>query len=162
MSRLTFKAQLEIIGINPFVFVPEKILKALFKSAGKDKGAIPICGTINNEPYTQTLVRYKGDWRLYINTKMLPSSPKRIGEEIKVTIQFDSTDRTIKPHPKLVNALKKDQKAKKVFDNLAASKQKEIVRSISQLKSDESVRLNIEKAIGFLKGKNRFVGRDKP
>lgn len=158
----TFKAVVDIIGINPFVFVPEEILTQIFKDAGKDKGHIPICGMINGKSYTQTLLRYSGHWRLYINTIMLPDSPKRIGEIVEVTIQFDRRDRTIKPHPELVKALRSNKQAKQVFDALSPSKQKEIVRYISSLKSEESIILNVERAIGFLLGKNRFVGRDKP
>jgi len=45
---------------------------------------------------------------------------------------------------------------------LPASRQKEIVRYISALKTQESVTKNIERAIGFLMGGNRFLGRDKP
>jgi hypothetical protein len=59
-----FKARLGIIGINPFVHVPKKILSDIFKSAGKEKGHIPICGNINGKPYRQTLVKYSGEWRL--------------------------------------------------------------------------------------------------
>lgn len=158
----TFKAKLEIIGINPFVFVPDKILIQLFKEASKDKGHIPVCGTINEEKYNQTLVKYSGEWRLYVNATMLPNSPKRIGEMVEVTIQFDKSDRTIRPHPKLTKALAGSKEAKKVFDSLSPSMRKEIVRYISFLKTEASVTLNVEKAIGFLLGKNRFLGRSKP
>ncbi|MFN8415625.1 MAG: YdeI/OmpD-associated family protein [Cytophagaceae bacterium] len=157
-----FCAILEIIGANPFVFVPEDILEKIFLDAKKNKGHIPICGTINGKKYIQTLVRYSGEWRLYINTTMLPNSPKKIGEEIEVTIAFDPIDRTIEPHPNWLKALKENKEAKVVFYQLAPSKQKEIVRYIANLKSEESINKNIEKAIGFLLGKNRFVGRDKP
>ena len=37
-----FKAEIEIIGINPFVFLPQDILESLFKTAGKNKGKIPV------------------------------------------------------------------------------------------------------------------------
>src|SRR6185312_5800928 len=97
-----FKAEIEIIGVNPFVLVPAKVLRNIFKQAGKEKGAIPIKGTINDKPYIQTLVRFKGEWRLYINTSMLKNSPKRIGEIVVLTIEFDASDRTIKAHPNLV------------------------------------------------------------
>lgn len=157
-----FKAQIDIIGINPFVFVPENILKKIFKQAGIDKGPIPIRGTINEKAYQQTLVRYQGDWRLYINTTMLKNSPRRIGETIDVTIEFDQTDRTIKPHPNLIKALNTNTQAKKVFDNLSPSMQKEIIRYISQLKTESSIEKNIERAIDFLLGKGRFIGRDSP
>jgi hypothetical protein len=158
----SFKANLDIIGINPFVFVPEKILGNIFEQAGTNRGAIPIRGAINTIAYQQTLVKYSGHWRLYINTKMLKNSPKRIGETIAVTIEFDSADRSIKPNPKLVQALKKEPGAKKIFEALPPSRQKEIVRYISSLKTEESIDKNIQRAIDFLLGRGRFVGRDKP
>lgn len=158
----TFKAKLEIIGINPYLSVPEKILKAIFKQANKERGHIPIKGKINNKPYTQTLVKYSGAWRLYINTSMLKNSPKRIGETIEISLEYDPTDRSIKPHPKLEKALKNNEDAKLAFDKLSASRKHEIVRYIANLKTEESVERNIEKAILFLQGNGRFAGRDKP
>ncbi len=160
MGKHQFKATLNIIGINPFVFVPEQILLSLFKAAGKDKGFIPIRGTVNGVPYEQTLVRYSGEWRLYINTTMLPDSPKRIGESIDVTIEFDPRDRTLQPHPDLTAALAQNKQAEARFQQLSPSHRKEIIRYISAVKTDETRRKNIEKAIGFLLGKNPFVGRN--
>jgi hypothetical protein len=157
-----FNAVLEIIGINPFVGIPENILENIFKQAGRNKSPIPVTGKINNNPYKQTLVKYKGSWRLYINTHMLKNSPQKIGENIILTIAFDPNKRTLKPHPKLLEALEKNNEAKKIFDGLPPSKRHEIIRYISFLKSEESVDRNIKKAIDFLLGKGRFVGRDKP
>lgn len=157
-----FKSDIEIIGVNPFVFVPDEILKRIFKAAGKDKGHIPIKGSINKRPYKQTLVKYSGAWRLYINTSMLKNSPKRIGETIDITIEFDPADRTIAPHPKLLHALEENAKAKKIFDGLSSSLQKEIERYISFLKTTESVDRNVKRAISFLLGKGSFVAREKP
>jgi hypothetical protein len=158
----SFKATIDIIGINPFVFVPEKILQAIFKDAGKEKGHIPIHGSINGEPYKQTLVKYSGHWRLYINTTMLKDSPKRIGEKIKVTVAFDARDRSIAMHAKLVKALKANKPAQKVLEQLPPSRQKEIIRYIASLKTEASVDRNVQRAIDFLLGNGSFVGRDKP
>ncbi|MGE0590167.1 MAG: YdeI/OmpD-associated family protein [Cyclobacteriaceae bacterium] len=157
---MTFEAKIKIIGINPFVFVPAKILTALFKAHGKDKGPIPIKGKINGVGYKQTLVKYCGDWRLYINTTMLKNSPDRIGEGVKISIDYDRADRTISPHPKLLQALNNNPKAKKKFDSLPPSLQKEIIRYISFLKTEASIDRNVTKAINFLLGKERFVGRE--
>lgn len=157
-----FIAKLEIIVGNPFVYIPSTILNSLFLQANKNKSPIPVRGTINGKPYQQTLVKYSGDWRLYINLKMLKNSPKRIGESIAVAIEFDPSDRTITPHPKWVQALANNTKAKEVFDGLIPSRQKEIVRYISNLKTEKSVDRNITRAINFLLGKERFVGRDQP
>lgn len=158
----TFDAKLEIIVGNPFVFIPPAVLQHIFEQAHRSKGPIPVRGTINDKPYQQTLVKYSGAWRLYINMKMLPRSPKRIGEVISVTIAFDPSDRTIEPHPKLIQALAKNDEAHAVFKRMPPSRQKEIVRYIAQLKSEESVDRNVTRAIDFLLGKGRFVGRDNP
>jgi hypothetical protein len=162
MTECKFKAIIEIIGVNPFVHIPGNILGNIFRQAGKDKGFIPIKGTVNNKPYKQTLVKYKGSWRLYINTTILKNSPKRTGEEIDVTIAFDPIKRTIDPHPKLLEALENNIKAKNVFDGLSPSKRNEIIRYISFLKSEESIDRNVKRAIDFLLGNGRFIGRDNP
>lgn len=157
-----FRVTMEIIGINPFVSVPDRILRRLFKAAGKDKGVIPIKGTVNDRPYTQSLVRYRGAWRLYINTTMLDRSPKRIGETLSITIAFDPADRTVPMHPALKKALAKNPKAKKAFDSQSPSRQKEINRYLHSLKSEASVMRNVDRALRSLVGKGNFVGREKP
>lgn len=156
----TFKAVIEIIDINPYVHVPEKILTDIFKTANKDKGPIPVHGLINGNPYTQTLVRYANDWRLYINTTMLKNSPKRIGEIVEISIDFDSRDRSLPLHPELEAALRKDVYALQVFESLSPSLRHEINRYICNLKTEAKVHENVQRAIDFLHGKGRFVGRE--
>ena len=158
----SFLAVIELIGINPFVFVPKKILESLFLEAGKNRGHIPVTGTVNGQAYAQTLVKYSGDWRLYINTTMLKDSPKRIGEKIEVVVRVDHSDRTIAVHPKLEAALNSKPQAKEIFEQLSPSRRKEIIKYINNLKTEESVSKSVAKAIDFLLGKTRFVGRDNP
>lgn len=153
------KTDIKIIGINPFVFLPDEVLNELFKKNGKDKGPIPVIGTINNKPYQQNLVKYNGKWRLYVNTQMLKNSPRRIGETIEVSIEYDPSDRSIAPHPKLIDALNTNREAKERFESLTPSLQKEIIKYISFLKSEKSVERNVDRAISFLLGKERFIGR---
>jgi len=159
---LYFNAKIELIGINPYVPLPDEVLAHLFIEAQKDKGPIPVKGFINDKPFLQRLVKLKGIWRLYINTSMLKNSPKRIGETITVRIEFDPAERVIVHHPKLVKALKTNKKAKAVFDSLTPSLQLEIVRYIANLKTEESVDRNVVRAIDFLLGNGRFIGRDRP
>lgn len=161
-TSYTFSATIEIIGINPFVFVPDEILQHIFEKAAKSKGPIPVKGTVNSIPYTQTLMKFRGEWRLYINTKMLKNSPKRIGEQIEISIVYDPQKREIPIHPKLSKALHENAAANTVFQNLRPSLQHEIIRYISNLKTEESIDRNIPKAIAFLLGKGKFVGREKP
>ena len=161
MKIFKFKAILEIIGVNPFVFVPDEILEKIFLQAGKHKGHIPICGSINGKSYKQTLVKFGGEWRFYINTSMLKSSPKRIGETLEISISFDPENREIKPPEKFTKALSANQHAKEVFEELPASRKLEIIRYLAKLKTEEALERNIEKAVNFLLGKERFIGRNK-
>ncbi len=157
-----FVVELEIIDGNPFVSLPPALLDDVFVQAGRSKGPIPVSGTVNGKPYQQTLVKFRGAWRLYVNMKMLHDSPRRIGEMIEVTVGLDRSDRTIALHPKLAAVLEMNPAAREVFDGLSPSRRKEIVRYIDGLKSDESVDRNVGRALDFLLGKGRFVGRDSP
>lgn len=160
-SYTVFKAIIHIIGINPFVFVPDKILKAIFTAAGREKGPIPIRGNINGKPYKQTLVKYSNEWRLYINTTMLKDSPKRIGEKIDVSVMFDNESRNIEMPAAFSRALKENKEAASAFEKLTPSRKKEIVQYLANLKTTESLERNIIKAIAHLAGKEKFVGREK-
>ena len=157
-----FSAELGIVDGNPFVALPTGALEELFAESGRDKSPIPVHGTINGKPYRQTLVRFRGAWRLYVNMEMLTDSPRRIGERIDVQISFDPRERTIAAHPKFEAALADNADARVAFEALSPSRQKEILRYIASLKKDESVERNVERAIAFLLGDGRFVGRESP
>lgn len=157
-----FKAKIEIIGVNPFVFLPEKILQAIFKQAGKDKGKVPVKIKMDGHEFTQTLIKYSGYWRLYLNTPMRKVAGKDVGDTATFEIEFDPRDRSIVMHQKLADAFQQNIEAKAIFDSLRPSLQLEIVRYISHLKIEESVDKNVVRAIDFLLGKERFIGRDNP
>jgi hypothetical protein len=155
-----FSAHIDIIGINPFVLLPDKILASIFKQAGKDKGPIRVRGSVNGQPYRQTLVRHKGVWRLYINGVMLRNSPKRIGEKIVVEIEFNPEERKEELHPRLLKALHGNKVAATSWEKLTPSRRWEIIRYIGSLKTEESISRNIDRAMLHLTGKVKFVGRD--
>ncbi|MCW3161084.1 YdeI/OmpD-associated family protein [Chryseobacterium oryctis] len=154
-----FTAKLEIIGINPFVFVPEEILNQIFETSGKKKSPIPVKGTVNGKNFKQNLMKYLGEWRLYINLTMLKNSPQRIGEMIDVFVEFDDSDRTIPVHPQLDKRIKESPIALQNFENLIPSRKKELIRYINNLKSEESINRNIEKIIRHLHGETDFFGK---
>lgn len=158
----TFSAKIEIIGVNPYVYLPEDVLKNIFEQANKDKGKIPVKMKIDGHEFIQTLIKYSGYWRLYLNTPMRKAAKKDVGDTAVFEIVYDPIKREVQAHPKLLEALDNNQEAKAVFDGLRPSLQLEIVRYISFLKTEESVDRNVIKAIDFLLGKDRFVGRDKP
>jgi hypothetical protein len=158
----SFSAKIYKIGINPYVFLPKDILNYLFTEAGKDKGYIPVRLIINEKAFIQHLVKYSGKWRLYLNGPMRKIAGKDVGDIIEINIDHDKEERKMPVHAAFEQALQKNKKAKAVFDKLPPSLQKEIHRYISNLKTAEAIDRNIKRAINFLLGNERFVGRDKP
>jgi hypothetical protein len=156
----TFRAKIFIIGINPYVLVPLAHLNQVFEQAGKKKGPIPVRGKLNGKPFIQTLVKYSGQWRLYLNDPMRKAGQCQVGDVATVNVTFDPRPRTTPMPPQLQVALMKNKKAKAVFDKLAPHYQREIKRYINGLKSIESIDRNVKKAIQHLLGQARFVGRD--
>ena len=157
-----FRVEILIIGVNPYVSVPDRTLRAVFGQAGKDKGPIPVHGTLDGHAFIQTLVRFSGAWRLYINGPMLKAAKKKVGDKVSLRIAFDPRDRSVAMHPALAEALRKSAKADATFQGLPPSRRKEIMRYIAQLKSEASVSKNVARAIAFLEGKQRFAGRERP
>jgi hypothetical protein len=149
----SFTAEVLIIGINPYVGVPEDVLSALFEQAGKSKGPIPVRGTLNGKRFLQTLVKYQGAWRLYLNTPMRQESGIDVGDDATVEIEFDPEPRIVPINPKLARGLSKNMEAKAAFEKLAPSRQKEILRYLNSMKTEESLTRNVEKVIQYLSGK---------
>ena len=159
---IKFKAKIEIIGVNPFVFLPDRVLQQIFAQAGKNTGKIPVKIKIDGHEFPQTLIKWSGSWRLYLNTPMRKAAQKDVGDVAKFEIEYDPIVRIVPMHPKFQKALRENKEAKKVFDNLRPSLQLEINRYFSFLKTESSVDRNVTKAIQFLLGNGRFVARDKP
>lgn len=159
MENKSFTATLEIIGINPFVFVPEEILNTIFEKSSRNKSPIPVKGTVNGKEFKQNLMKYLGEWRLYVNLIMLKNSPKRIGEIIEVVLEYDDSDRSISIHPQLEKAIKESSLATENFEKLIPSRKHELIRYINNLKTEASIQRNIEKIIRHLHGETDFFGK---
>ena len=117
---------------------------------------------IDGHEFTQTLIKWSGSWRLYLNIPMRKAAKKDVGDVANFEIAYDAIDRVFPMHPKFEKALLENREAKKVFDRLRPSLQLEINRYFSFLKTESSVDRNVTKAIQFLLGNGRFVARDKP
>lgn len=156
-----FTIDIAIINGNPYVTPPEKVLAAIFQQAGKDKGTIPIRGKLNGTDFKQTLVRYEGDWRLYLNGVMLRNAGikfrdgeihKVVGTPVKIDVEFDPESREIPMHPKLAAALRQDKKAQAAFDELPPYRKHEINRYLSFAKTEATVDKNIVQILLHLRG----------
>ncbi len=117
---------------------------------------------IDGHEFIQTLIKYSGHWRLYLNMPMRKAAGKDVGDMATFEVAFDAGERKVPVHPKLQKALDENEAAKLTFNALSPSRRLEIVRYINFLKTEETVEKNVMRAISFLSGEAKFVGRDKP
>jgi hypothetical protein len=148
----SFKAKIYKVGINPCVKVPRKITDTMTP----EKGYIPIKGKIENHPFKQTLVPIKGEpFRLYVNGPMLKGAKVMLGDTVHFSIEqnFNSRKKEF-PMPKAFKAKLDKQNVMEGFQALTPSRQKEILKYLNSLKTDESRTRNMNKVIAQLKDKN--------
>jgi uncharacterized protein YdeI (YjbR/CyaY-like superfamily) len=148
-----FSAIIKIIGVNPYVSLPDECLRYLQEAVERDKGPIPVKGNLNGKPFIQTVVKYAGEYRLYLNTPMRQATNTTVGDKVTVELDIDNDERAVPIPNALFEALSKNKLAKEAFDKLPPSRQKEINRYIGFLKSEEAINKNVEKVISFLGGK---------
>jgi hypothetical protein len=148
-----FQQKIEIIGVNPYVEVPDNVLGQLFKQSGKDKGPIPVSGMINGKPFVQTVVKYQGLWRLYLNTPMRQASNTKVGDTVTVALEYNDNPPVVEMPARLVESLKENSVAKTAFEKLPPYRQKEITRYLANLKTPETLEKNLQKVMDFLEGK---------
>ena len=109
-------------------------------------------GTLQGQPFATTIVRFRGLWRLYLNTPMRRAAGVDVGDRVSVGVRLDSTTRSV-PIPRAFKlALSKNKDAHAAFQQLRPSRQKEILRYLNNLKQPETLARNIEKTIRFLQG----------
>lgn len=168
MPAPAFRETIAIINGNPYVRPPDEVLHTVFKQAGKKTSPIPIKGTINKATFQQSLVRYQGDWRLYVNMVMakaaqIPFSKsirEIVGQVATFAIEFNPEPPVYKMVAFWQRSLDANPIANSNWVKLPPSRQKEIVRYFSQLKTEEAKIRNVQKAIEVLTGhEGRFMAR---
>ena len=148
-----FKAKIGKLGINPVIDPPEGVLAAIFEQAGRSKGPVPVRGTLDGAAFAQTLVKYGGKWRLYVNGEMMKASDVRVGDFANIELEYDPKPRTLPVPPRLEAALRSDPIAAAAFAVLTPGRRKEILRYLGSLKTEASLERNIERVLVQLRNK---------
>lgn len=147
-----FSSTIYKIGINPVVDPPERVMEILFDQAGRSRGPIPVCGKINGAEFLQTLVKYQGLWRLYVNGPMLEASGSKVGDNVEIEVEFNPKPPDVPMSKQLAHALRRDAIARAAFEKLPPSRQKEIHKYLGSLKTEVSIQRNIERVLSHLRG----------
>jgi hypothetical protein len=105
-----------------------------------------------------------GSFYLYLNGIVRKASGTKVGDRVEVEVWFDESYQSGPTHPLppwFEKALKANASAQQSWKALIPSRQKEILRYFSGLKSDEAKARNLQKVMHVLSGKKgRFMARD--
>ncbi len=161
---LRFRATIEIYMANPYVLVSKERATALRKGWKKP---MPVLVQINGQPVPPWKINMMpigdGSFYLYLHGDVRKASDTKVGDEVQVDVSFDEDYKNGPMHPMpawFKKPLEANPAAKAAWDALIPSRQKEILRYFSSLKSDEARGRNVQKALRVLSGReDRFMAR---
>jgi hypothetical protein len=161
---MRFTATMKIRDANPFIDVSPARAAGLRAAWRKP---MPVLVRINGKPdkawRINMMPRGDGGFYLYLHGAVRKASGTGVGDKVQVEVSFDAEYRPGPMHPMppwFREALDSDPKAKKAWNALIPSRQKEILRYFSWLKSEAARQRNLKRAMEVLAGgEARFMAR---
>jgi hypothetical protein len=135
--------------------------------ASKRRKPIPVRVRVNGKPEKPWRINLMpvgdGSFYLYLHGDVRRESNTKVGDTVTVELEFDDQYKNGPMHSMPLwfsDALDKNRNAKRGWSRLIPSRQKEILRYFSWLKTTEAQVRNAQRAIHVLSGsKGRFMGR---
>lgn len=164
MTTLRFRSVIQIQKINPYVLVSAKRAARIRKDWRKP---LPVRVRVNGKPEKPWRINMMpvgdGTFYLYLHATVRKASKTKVGDTVSVELEFDDGYRSGPAHPMpswFRDALDRNRSARQAWDQLIPSRQKEILRYFSWLKSTDARIRNARRAFHVLSGgKGRFMGR---
>lgn len=161
---MKFTAKIEIYNANPYVLVNAERANKLQKDWHKP---MPVLVQVNGQPNPAWKINMMpigdGSFYLYLHGDVRKASGTKVGDTVEVSVEFDADYKNGPQDPMpdwFGSALAENPTAKQHWEDLPPSRQKEVLRYFSRLKSDEAKTRNLEKAMYVLSGKEgRFMAR---
>jgi Bacteriocin-protection, YdeI or OmpD-Associated/Domain of unknown function (DUF1905) len=144
---MKFKTKIVQTGNNTGIEVSESILDKL---GGGKKPLVVV--TINGYSYRSAVGKMGDKFMISLSAENRKMAGVNGGDSVEITLELDTAPRTVELPPDLQSALAKNKTAKQNFEKLSPSKQKAIVLSITDAKTEETKMKRIEKAIAELLG----------
>lgn len=139
--KTTFKTNIKQVGNNTGIEVPPENIAEL--GAGK-KPAVKV--TVSGYSYNNTVAVMGGKYMISFSSAHRAASGLKGGDPVEVTLELETTPRTIEVPEDLKSALAKaDLEA--TFEKQAPSKRKEFVRQVEEAKTQETRERRIAKIV---------------
>jgi hypothetical protein len=164
-TTLRFKATIQIMGINPYVLVGVDKVNKLQRDWRRP---MPVVIRVDGQPelpwHINMMPVGNGDFYLYLHKNVRQASQSKVGDEVTIEMSFDQAYRNGPIHEMSLQfrlALDQNPTAAIHWRELSPSRQKEVLRYFSSLKSELAIDRNILRAIKVLEGNSgRFMARD--
>lgn len=146
---------MRIVGVNRYVMVDEGVASRLRMNW---RGPMPVYFCVNGSDKARRVNLMPvgdGRFRLYLNGNIRKESKLHVGDVVDIEVRFDSEHRggPLNPMPAWFRKeLSSNLPAKRGWDQLAPSRQREILRYFAQLKSPEAKQRNVQRAMHVLAG----------
>lgn len=165
MPKEKFRTVIKLSGINPYVIVEAALAERLKKGWRKP---MPVIARLDGHPRQGWQINLMptgdGSFYLYLNGDVRKEAEAEVGDDVAIELRFDISYEggPADPMPAWFRAaLARRAGARRSFEALPPSRQKEILRYFAGLKSAEAQKRNLEKALHVLSGRpGRFMARD--
>lgn len=116
------------------------------------KGRVKVVCYFEDIEYRGSLVKMGTTCHMIgIQKKIREKLEKDIGDKIQVRLYKDEAERIVEVHPLLLIEFDKDSILKENYEKLSYSRKKEIFKSLTGAKKEETVKRRLEKIISELK-----------
>jgi hypothetical protein len=155
MKKMTFKVKLdgapssEVAGLS----APFDVEKTLGTRA-----RVPVRGTINGFPFRSSLMPMGGCHRMVVNKAMRQGAGVKAGDTVNVVMERDEARRTVEAPAPLRRELARSKTAQANWDKLAFTHNKEMARSIVEVKQEETRARRLAKVMEVLKNGKKWMG----
>ncbi len=139
---MKFKTKIAQIGNNTGIEINESLLEKL---GGGKKPLVVV--TLNGYSYRSAVGKMGDKFMISLSAENRKKAGVNGGEAVEITLELDTLPRTVEIPTDLQEALNKNKTAKVNFKNLSPSKQKAIVISINEAKTEETKSKRINKAL---------------
>jgi len=161
---LRLRSRIEIVGVNPFVLVSAGEASRLKQDWRRP---MPVTFRVDDradETWRVNLMPVgDGSFHLYLNGEIRRATEVGVGDVLTLDVEFDHGYRGGPLHPMpswFGDGLDGNAPARRGWERLSPSRQKEILRYFARLKSAEARRRNVQRALDVLAGgSGRFMGR---
>jgi hypothetical protein len=122
------------------------------------KGRVPVHGTINGYRFRSSLMPMGGCHRMVVNKSMRDGAGVKAGDTVTVVLERDEAPRTVEVPPELKKELAKSKAANAAWEKLSYTFQKEMVRSFTEPKQEDTRRRKLARVVDILKTGKKWPG----